>query len=166
MAYLVDGNNLLAQTPGLSMNEPSDRRRFVSSLAQFSRTRRCKVTVFFDGLPLQGWGSTTHLGAVTVLHSGRGRTADDAILEMIRRSRAPGDLTLVTSDRSLYERARHLGARAEAGHAFRRTLGRAGAKEAGDSEKPERPDQEEIDYFMERFGEAAPPDSKDSSRRR
>jgi len=163
--YLLDGNNLLAQTPGLSMNEPSDRRRFVSTLAAFTRSRRCKLTVFFDGEPLDGWAPTTHLGGVTVRHSGRGVSADDAILETIRRSAAPADIVLVTSDRALYERGRHLGARGQLGHAFRRALRSEAAARDGGGEKPERPEPGEVEAYLELFGEsagggAAPKDDK------
>lgn len=162
MPYIVDGNNLLAQTPGLSMNGASDRRRFVSVLAAFTRSRRCKLTVFFDGEPLEGWGATTHLGGVTVRHSGRGISADDAILETIRRSASPSDITLVTSDRALYERGRHLGARGQLGHAFRRALQADAAADAAGAEKPERPEPGEVEAYLELFGETSAPSDEPS----
>src|SRR5207249_12292315 len=98
MPYIVDGHNLLGQTPGLSLTDPGDRGRLVSVLAAFCRERRCRMTIFFDGEPPRGGRAVLHLGGVRIVHSGRGRSADDAILDMIRGSRTPADITLVTSD--------------------------------------------------------------------
>jgi predicted RNA-binding protein with PIN domain len=153
MPYIVDGHNLLGQTPGLSLTSPEDRRELVA-------------TVFFDGEPPEGWRADLHLGGVRVLHSGRGRSADDAILEMIRRSRAPSDVTLVTSDRALYERARHLGAKGILGHKFREMMSRDPRGRAHGADKPERPSPEEVAYFLELFGGTGEIDPSSSRKRR
>ena len=166
MPYLVDGNNLIAQTPGLSMNDPADRRRFVGMLSSFCRTRRAKLTVYFDGEPVEGWRTTTHLGGVAVLHSGRRRSADDAILEHIRDSGAPANITLVTSDKTLFERGRHLGARGMAARLFRQAMHEAAARDQGGSEKPDSSDPGDIDYWLEVFGEETDKPSSESISRR
>lgn len=165
MPYLVDGHNLLAQTPGLSLRRPDDRRRLLQALAGFSRARRCRITVVFDGDPVPGWRDELHLGAVRVLHSGAGRTADTALLELIRSSRRPADMILVTSDRSLHDKGRHLGARGMRGHVFRKMMAEGSGRGARPSEKPERSDPEELAYFMELF-EGSAGDRSRSTRRR
>jgi predicted RNA-binding protein with PIN domain len=164
MAYLVDGHNLLGQTPGLSLSDPADRRRLVAAIGVFARARRCSVTVWFDGEPPGGARDDVRLGGVRVRHSGARRSADDALLEEIRRSRRPAELTLVTSDRSLYEKGRHLGARALAGHRFREMLAAAAVRSGASKEKPDRPDPEEVDYFLGVFEGGS--DESRSSRRR
>lgn len=166
MPYFIDGHNLLGQTPGLSLKSLDDRRRLVALLSAFCRERRCRMTVFFDGEAPGGWPSDSHLGGVRVLHSGRGRSADDAILEMIRKSRVPADVTLVTSDRALYERGRHLGAKGILGHAFREMMARGAGRRAGVSDKPEKPTTDEVDYFLKLFGGGAAIDPSTSRKRR
>jgi uncharacterized protein len=165
--YFFDGHNLLGQTPGLSLRSPEDRRRLVSILASFCRDRRCRMTVFFDGEPPAGWpAAPSQIGGVRVLHSGRGNSADDLILETIRKSRAPADVTLVTSDRALYERGRHLGAKAILGHAFREMMARSPRGASPPADKPEKPSKEEVDYFLEAFGPEPPIDASRSRKRR
>lgn len=165
MPYLVDGHNLLAQTPGLSLRSPDDRQRLLQTLAGFSRARRCRITVVFDGDPLPGWREEVHLGGVRVLHSGAGRTADAALLDLIRSSRTPADLILVTSDRALHDTGRHLGAKGMRGHVFRKMVAGATGRRTRPAEKPERPDPEEVAYFMELF-EGSAGDRSRSTRRR
>src|SRR5262249_7004879 len=128
-------------------------------------------TIVFDGDPPQGWPASESLGAARVVHSGRGRTADDLILETIRKSKAPADLILVTSDRALYERGRRLGAKGLPGHAFRGMMAASSLKPSGarggtDLEKPDRPSKEEIDYFLEAFGGGDSIDPSSSRKRR
>jgi predicted RNA-binding protein with PIN domain len=154
MPYLVDGHNLLGQIPGLSLSEPSDRQRLVTLLAGFARTRRCTITVVFDGAPPSGWPADRRVGRVRVLHAGGGRSADDALLDLIRRAPAPRDVILVTSDRALYERGRHLGAQGLHGHKFREILAAAPAR--GPSDKPDRSEPDEVAYYLKAFG-ADPP---------
>jgi predicted RNA-binding protein with PIN domain len=166
MPYIVDGHNLLGQTPGLSLTSPEDRRALLARLTAFCRGKRTRMTVFFDGDPPEGWRSDMHLGGVRVLHSGGGRSADDAILEMIRKSRAPADVTLVTSDRALYERGRHLGAKGMLGHRFREMMSREPHSRSFGGDKPERPSPEEVAYFLELFGGAGETDPSKSRKRR
>lgn len=165
MPYLVDGHNLLGQIPGLRLNNPAHRQKLVGMLARFARARRCKMVVLFDGEPSPGWKTETVLGSVRILHSGAGRSADEILLERIRRARSPRDLTLITSDRSLGDRARHLGARRIRVGEFRSMMDRALEKAGESAEKPERPDPEEVDYFLGVFGED-PPDPESRSRKR
>jgi hypothetical protein len=50
------------------------------------------------------------MGALTVRYAGN-RSADDAIIEAVERSKARRDCHVVTDDRALAERARQRGAR-------------------------------------------------------
>jgi len=154
MSYLVDGHNMLGQIPGLTLESPADRQRLVRTLDGFARARRCRITVVFDGDPPARWKEEMQFGRVRVLHSGRGRSADDSILAAIRRSRAPGDIMLVTSDRALYERGRHLGAKALLGHKFRERIASAAGNAERSAEKPDQVDRDEVDYFLRLFGES------------
>jgi hypothetical protein len=67
------------------------------------------------------------------------------ILELLRNERDPKGWTVVTNDRQLADRCRHLGARIEGPRPFRERLAR------GDpAEKPEVAG--ELDYWLKEFG--------------
>jgi hypothetical protein len=85
---------------------------------------------------------------------------------MIRKSRAPSDVTLVTSDRALYERGRHLGAKGMLGHKFREMMSRDPRGRVHGADKPEKPSAEEVAYFLELFGGTEEIDPSKSRKRR
>jgi hypothetical protein len=73
------------------------------------------------------------------------------ILGILGKSRTPRDFTVVTSDRSLGDRARHQGAGLERAHEFARRLVRRG-KPSADAEKPSRPESPgEIEAWLNVF---------------
>jgi predicted RNA-binding protein with PIN domain len=111
----------------------------VEAICAFARQARKPVTIVFDGpAPVQGW-DRTELGSVRVLYAGGGRTAmsaDDRILGLLEKAGRPADLTVVTSDRRLANRARSRGATILPGHKFRHTLRQCAAASAAGPEKP------------------------------
>jgi len=150
MPYLVDGNNL-AHALGLSRGSRADRETCARVLAAFCRSRGARATVVFDGpapaTPL-GAGEPRRLRVVF----SEGRTADEVILGQVKASRAPRDLIVVTSDKSLGDRARHMGADRERVHEFARRLGPRSVAAGAREEKPEHPQsQKEIDDWLEVF---------------
>ncbi|HXI03215.1 MAG TPA: NYN domain-containing protein [Candidatus Saccharimonadales bacterium] len=166
MGWIVDGNNLLAQIPGRSMTDLSDRRALASSLARFCESRRSRMLLCFDGPPSRGEPRTSHLGRLRIEHSGAGRTADEVILSAVSDAPRPGDLTVVTSDRSLSDRCRSLGARTATVREFRSALSKTRARSRDGAEKPERPEPSEVAYFLELFSGGSDGDSSDPRRRR
>ncbi len=94
----------------------------------------------FDGPAPEGPG----FGGETRF-SGRGRSADEWILDFLRSEPEPQGWLVVTSDRSLGDRCRHLSARVERSDRFRMRL----RPKPGD-EKPEP--GEDMDYWLEQFG--------------
>lgn len=80
------------------------------------------------------------------------RSADDVILRVLSESRTPRDFTVVTSDKSLGDKARHRGAMVERAHEFARRLERSQGKERSDSEKPSsRETSEEVEAWLAVF---------------
>ena len=140
MPIIVDGDNLLGTWPGRSRSD-AERRRLAMQLSRLATRERRRVVTVFDGTapPGSSFGSDVHF-------SGPGRTADELILDLLRREEDRRGWIIVTSDRSLGDQCRYLGARPERCDLFRRRL----AGEAG-PEKPER--EEELDYWLEQFGE-------------
>ena len=81
MHYLIDGHNLIARVPGLSLADPDDEVKLLQLLKRWAAadTRR-KVTVIFDkGLP---GGEAKHLsgGGVRAIFAPDNRSADALII--------------------------------------------------------------------------------------
>jgi predicted RNA-binding protein with PIN domain len=136
--YLVDGDNLLGTWPGRKRSA-AERRKLAMELGRFGLRRRRRITTVFDGSPPPGssFGSD-------VRFAGPDKTADQVILELLRRQDDRRGWVVVTSDRSLGDQCRYLGARLERCDRFRKKL-----SIDPEQEKPERED--EIDYWLNQF---------------
>ena len=150
MPYLVDGNNL-AHALGLSIGGLADREACTRMVASFCRSQGARATVVFDGQAPDGAKTVTETHRVRILFSG-GRSADEVILRLVSDSSTPRDLTVVTSDKSLGDKARHRGASVERAHEFSRRLDRRGTKDPRPPEKPSaRETPDEIDAWLAVF---------------
>ena len=107
MPYFLDGNKLIGRARGSARPDGSDRDALVAELCERLRRTKARVVLFFDGA---GAGSAASHGSLTIRPPGPG-SADDRMLAEIARSRSPGEVTLVTSDRDLGRLARDAGAR-------------------------------------------------------
>jgi len=105
MPYLLDGNNLIGLFRGTSRPSAEDRQALVAELAERLRRTRAKALLFFDG----PGNRRTSLGSLSIQEAGP-TGADDAILREVGRSRAPGEILVVTADRALARKARDQGA--------------------------------------------------------
>ena len=142
MPYLVDGNNL-AHALGLANGGLADRESCARTVAAFCRSQGARATIVFDGRAPEGSRASTGTHRVTILFA-EGRSADDLILRLVAESKAPRDFTVVTSDKSLGDKARHRGATVERAHEFSKRLDRTPRPAAGRPEKPsarETPDE-------------------------
>jgi predicted RNA-binding protein with PIN domain len=140
MPYLVDGDNLLG-TWRERRRSDAERRKLAFELGRFATRLRRRIVVVFDGTSPPGGDPGSE-----VRYSGPGRSADDVILDFLRQAPDPRGWTVVTSDRSLGDQCRYLGARPERCDRFRKRL-RAEPTE----EKPER--ETDVDYWIQQFGD-------------
>lgn len=144
MPYFLDGNNLIGRGRGSSRPTEEERAALISEIAERLRKTKARVVVFFDG-PQE---RTVTLGSLSIRHAA-GATADDVILGEIERARAPREIVLVSEDRDLLRRARHLGAKTLTITEF---WSRVGTRE----DRPERSPAGQIDvdewmrYFSDR----------------
>jgi predicted RNA-binding protein with PIN domain len=132
--WLIDGMNLIGSRPDRWWND-RDRavRRLIGDLDRYAAATGEAVTVVFDRQP-PGVPPGAHRAAVVAFASRRGRdAADDEIVRMLAEDQAPGSVRVVTSDRRLVERVRHLGAEVTSSTSFRRRMDQAlgGAPTAG-----------------------------------
>ena len=142
MPYLVDGNNL-AHALGLVSGGLPDRESCTRAVAVFCRTQGAKATLVFDGKAAGGPHPPARTDRVDLVFSGSS-SADEVILRMISSSKTPRDFTVVTSDKSLGDKARHRGATVERAHEFARRLDRPRGKKGAALVKPsawETPEQ-------------------------
>jgi len=126
MPYLVDGNNL-AHALGLSVGTLADREACARLVSAFCRSRGASATLVFDGPAQKGPLAAGQPQRVRILY-GEARSADDLILRLLADSKTPRDFTVVTSDKSLGDRARHRGASLEKAHEFAKRLARPSRK--------------------------------------
>jgi predicted RNA-binding protein with PIN domain len=136
VALIVDGMNVIGSQPdGWWRDRPAARRRLVRSLALLDGGGD-EVTVVFDGRATAGEEDQAVASGVRIAFAPGGpNAADDAIVEMVGAFERRRDVVVVTSDRLLGERIRHLGARVESVGAFRsRLAGQAAANGGGAGE--------------------------------
>ena len=124
MAYIIDGNNVMGQTPGWHRDKPGSRRLLLARVAAFARTRRARVTVVFDGEPDRDAPEGSAVRGVKVFYAERGSDADARIERLVEASTDPRGLTVVTSDRRLAFAVRARGATVVRSGDFRKQLDR------------------------------------------
>jgi predicted RNA-binding protein with PIN domain len=117
---IVDGMNVVGSRPDGWWR---DRRGAMRSLAQrlgaYAAAEGDHVTLVVDGRPFEIEAPSVEV----VFAPAPGRdAADDEIVRLVGADSAPDELTIVTSDRTLAERVRKLGASVTASGGFRRRL--------------------------------------------
>ncbi len=133
MPYLIDGHNLIGQTPGLSFADPRDLVKLVLLVRRHCLREKRKGTIIFDG-GLPGGVSGLSTSDVTVIFASDGHTtADDLILKRIEAEPNPSGLIVITSDHKIASAAqqRRMTVRpsAEFGRALVHTPASTGAPE-------------------------------------
>jgi len=110
---VVDGYNLIRQSPTLSAEERLDvergRRALNRRLARYQKIKGHSVTVVFDGA--RGSSSsrvTVREEGVLTIYSGQRESADEIIMRMADQQ--PGGMVVVTSDRAVADYATRQGA--------------------------------------------------------
>lgn len=124
MAYIVDGNNVMGQTPGWHRDKSKSRRALLEKLAAFARAKKARVTVVFDGGADSEVPEGSAFHGVKVLYAERGSNADARIERLVETSPDSRGLTVVTSDRHLAFLVRSRGASVVRSGEFRKQIER------------------------------------------
>jgi predicted RNA-binding protein with PIN domain len=148
MPYVVDGNNVMAQTVGWHRDRAGARRRLVHDLVRFVAVKRVKLRVVFDGAPDDEFPEGLIFKGVRILYAKPGSDADSRIMELVSKASHKRDLIVVTSDRALGSFAKHQGARTMYSGQFRRLL-EDSAKQA--MEKSGQGDTVNVEEWLEFF---------------
>lgn len=118
MTYIIDGHNLIPKIPGINLSDPDDENQLIHVLQQFCRLRRTKAIVYFDQAP-PGLSGGKNFGNVRANYIRQGRTADDAIMDKLRKlGRRARNVTVVSSDRQVQQAARAVHAKVMSSDAF------------------------------------------------
>jgi predicted RNA-binding protein with PIN domain len=150
MPYLIDGNNL-AHALRLAKEGLVDRAGCARAVGSFCLNAGARATLVFDGADRPEGERVGASDRMRVVFAGK-QAADDVILRLVAGSKAASDLIVVTSDKPLGDRARHLGSAVERADQFARRMARAVKTGAPEGDKPDRAESaEEIDAWLEAF---------------
>ena len=163
MNYLIDGHNLIARTPGLSLSDPDDEAKLVQLLRRWTAAdARRRVTVIFDaGLPA---GEAKHLsgGGVKAIFAPNNSTADALLIRRIEAIGNPPEFVVVSSDGAVAAAAAHRRVAVQRSEAFAvamindRRFGdrRPGGNAPPAAERPESPPMsgDELREWLALFG--------------
>jgi predicted RNA-binding protein with PIN domain len=102
---LIDGHNLIAQVPGLSLEDPDDEQQLVVLLRKYAQRRRAKIVVVFDSGNPGGRSDELSGGGVTSIFAGSHTIADRILIERIRELKRPAEWAVVSSDHEIRQAA-------------------------------------------------------------
>jgi predicted RNA-binding protein with PIN domain len=157
MAYLVDGNNVMAQRVGWHRDKQGARRGLLDELARFAAAKRARVAVVFDGAPDEFFADGASYKGVRIHYAARGSNADERIKALVESSRERRTLRVVTSDRALANYVRQCGVEVIASGAFRQRM--AEAKRADAPPAGKREIEADAAHWLRYFG-VAPDDDE------
>jgi predicted RNA-binding protein with PIN domain len=159
MAYIIDGNNVMGQTPGWHRDKADARRRLLERVAAFNRVKKTRITVVFDGAPDRAFPDGSAFLGIKVLYAEPGSDADSRICRLVEASKDRRGLTIVTSDRQLGFLVRSSGAAVLRSGEFRKLMDEveSRASSVGDGERTE---VEDLNEWFRYFG-ALPDDDQD-----
>ncbi len=102
MHYLIDGHNLIARMPDISLNDPDDEVQLILRLRSWAaRSRKRQVTLFFDGGIPGGKDVRLSTPQVRVIFASVGQTADALLINGINKVKNPPEFLLITSDQQI-----------------------------------------------------------------
>jgi len=110
---IIDGYNLIRQSPDLLAQESEDlrwgREALLEKLAAYRRLKKYAITVVFDGWEAgEVLGNRDHFQGMLIIYSRRGEKADEVIRRMAAQERE-GSL-IISSDQEIRHYAERAGA--------------------------------------------------------
>lgn len=125
MHYFIDGYNLLFRLLHSSEDLQSQREAIIYDLNRKVTLVKIDVSIVFDSAFQIGERTRTHYDQLEILFTAEGETADEYIMDEIKKHPHPQQETVVTSDKKLAWRARNRSAHTETVEEFILWLNRA-----------------------------------------
>jgi len=154
MPYIIDGHNLIAKIPGLSLGDIDDEDQLIEMVQDFCRRRRKQAEVYFDNAPPGGLRVRKY-GSVVAHYIRNSSTADDAIRARLGHlGRAARNWSVVSSDLAVQASAKAAKAQVLSAETFARDLieTEEGNLDRGDINE-EGLSSDEVDDWLQIFGE-------------
>jgi predicted RNA-binding protein with PIN domain len=154
MPIIVDGHNLIPKFPGLNLSDVDDEIKLIKVLQDYCRLRRVEIDCYFDKAP-QGHPRLQHHGQVTARFARPGKTADEEIVEHLKRlGRSAREWSVVSSDASIQTAARAARARVIPSDVFSREIDALLSKEPPSKSTSEEitMTSEEMEMWLKAFG--------------
>jgi len=149
---LIDGHNLIGQTPSLSLADPNDEQKLVVMLRKYAARKSARIVVVFDSGNPGGKSKELSGGNVTAIFAGSHTIADRILMERIRELKSSGDWIVVSSDREVQQAAQQRKMNVWNSAEFARRMGPAPQREI---EPPEPKDsgltKSEVDEWLQVF---------------
>ncbi|HKV37979.1 MAG TPA: NYN domain-containing protein [Blastocatellia bacterium] len=152
MAYVIDGNNVMGQTPGWHRDKDHAREQLLKQVADFAGSKKARVTVVFDGAPDNKYPDGSAYHGVKILYAHRGSDADARIEQVVESSSDPRGLTVVTSDRRLGLSCKSRGAKIVRSGDFRRIMKTFAEDKPSSASEKAVTDSGALDSWMRYFG--------------
>jgi len=147
MPYLIDGHNLAAKTPGISLDQVDDELALIELLESFFKHIHKRAEVYFDNAA-PGQKRILRRAFLTAYFIPKPGDADQAIIMRLKRLGGEAhNYSVVTSDQWISSQAARYGAHVISSSDFARSLS---GSISGDRKEPDDPDQN-VDYWMEVF---------------
>lgn len=106
MHYLIDGHNLIAKMPDISLDDPNDEMKLILRLKSWAAgSKKRRITVIFDGGLPGGKSLRFSNSSVKVVFASIGKQADDLLIQRIQKAKNPQEYTLISSDQEIIEAA-------------------------------------------------------------
>jgi predicted RNA-binding protein with PIN domain len=163
MHYLIDGHNLIAARPDISLDDPDDEIKLILVLKSWAVARRKReVTVIFDrGLP-GGFQQRLSSSRINVVFASQGETADSLLIRRIKQLRNPSEYILVSSDQAIQtaagsRRLAYLASEEFAGELVKKEPSPPPAAEKLDKTDEPSLTQEEVTEWLDLFGPVPEP---------
>jgi len=101
MRYLIDGYNLLFRLLRTFDSLQKQRTELIANVAAKVEKLGLDAAIIFDSHYQPSESSKHHLGALEIIYTAPGETADEFILKMLKDLKDPSHITVVTSDKVL-----------------------------------------------------------------
>ncbi len=151
---LIDGHNLIGQTPGLSLADPNDEQKLIVMLRKYAARKQARIVVVFDSGNPGGKSKELSGGNVSAVFAGSHTVADRILMERIRELKQPGDWVVVSSDREVQQAAQRRKMNVWSSAEFARKMGPSPQRDAA-AEPPEPKDsgltQSEVEEWLRVF---------------
>lgn len=106
MLVIVDGHNLIGCLPEIDLADADDEEKLLFRLRQYRARTGRKLEVMFDPGSSYKPGNRQSRGGITVQYAPAGKTADQMIINRLRKLKEPGQTLVISSDRVVQQAAR------------------------------------------------------------